>query len=82
MVRGLRVTPARPAIRAAARVKETSAPARALHLGQARGQRAAGPQAGLPVAGREPVLAGGTVILLIQHRLQHRRARGGQRRRA
>ena len=90
------------------------------HLGQARGQRAAGPQAELPVAGREPVLAGGTVIpgpgdahraqdggdrlratarihglpaaaapgaragipviLLIQHRLQHRRARGGQRR--
>ena len=32
------------------------------HLGQARGQRAAGPQAELPVAGREPVLAGGTVI--------------------
>jgi hypothetical protein len=32
------------------------------HLGQARGQRAAGPQAELPVAGREPVLAAGTVI--------------------
>ena len=32
------------------------------HLGQARGQRAAGPQAELPVAGRELVLAGGTVI--------------------
>ena len=30
------------------------------HLGQARGQRAAGPQAELPVAGREPMLAGGS----------------------
>ena len=57
MVRGLRVTPARPAIS-----EGDFRAGQGAHLGQARGQRAAGPQAELPVAGREPVLAGGTVI--------------------
>jgi len=62
MVLALRVMPARPAIRAAARAKETSAPARRGHLGQAWRQRAAGQQAELPVAGREPALARRAVI--------------------